>query len=381
MAPMLQASRYSAALLLTLFSFCSVMRSADHAANPPDADRLALKIEALKRIEGIDLDTNPSLKSAVLGVLEATRGTPYFVELVQQFNLVGYQDHLVELALQNPNANFGVDAVRLVLDQGHFETVRMILESTNTTAATQLASALGHTRHPGLPSLLLPLVTDLDVPLALRKQSVLALTQTQEGAKGLLELSAQNQLPLDLRFTASTELNRVRWSDIKSQAATLLPLPQGPDAQPLPPLVELLQRKGNPERGRTVFQTATASCSGCHKARDIGTDVGPNLSEIGGKLGKDALYEALLEPSAGISFGFEAWSLELKSGEEAYGIITSETPGAIALKDTQGIVTQYDKNEIAGRTQMQLSLMPTGLQQAMSVQELVDLIEFLATLK
>ena len=105
------------------------------------------------------------------------------------------------------------------------------------------------------------------------------------------------------------------------------------------------------------------------------------MSEIGGKLGKDALYQAILEPSAGISFGFEAWQIELKSGDEAYGLIVSETAQELAMKAVGGIVTRYKKSDISKREQLKLSIMPADLQQAMSAQDLVDLVEYLASLK
>jgi putative heme-binding domain-containing protein len=112
-----------------------------------------------------------------------------------------------------------------------------------------------------------------------------------------------------------------------------------------------------------------------------GVDFGPDLSEIGTKLGKDAIFEAILDPSAGISFGYEAFQLQLKSGDEAFGLLASETADEIAIKAVGGIVTRYKKSEVAKREQMKLSIMPAGLQQNMSAQELVDLIEYLASLK
>src|SRR5689334_5130490 len=48
------------------------------------SDRTAVAVEALKRLKGIDLESNPALKSAVLKVLESTKGTPQFVELVRE---------------------------------------------------------------------------------------------------------------------------------------------------------------------------------------------------------------------------------------------------------------------------------------------------------
>ena len=73
---------------------------------------------------------------------------------------------------------------------------------------------------------------------------------------------------------------------------------------------------GNALHGAAVFRQENVACIKCHQVNGEGTEVGPNLSEIGTKLGKDALYESILDPSAGISFGFEPWQLTLKNGEE-----------------------------------------------------------------
>jgi putative heme-binding domain-containing protein len=122
-------------------------------------------------------------------------------------------------------------------------------------------------------------------------------------------------------------------------------------------------------------------CIKCHQVNGEGIDFGPSLSEIGTKLGKDALYESILDPSAGISFGFEAWQIELKSGDEAFGLLVSDTADEIAVKSQGGIVTRYKKSEVTKREQQKLSIMPAGLPQAMSVADLVDLVEYLASLK
>src|SRR5262249_19327562 len=145
---------------------------------------------------------------------------------------------------------------------------------------------------------------------------------------------------------------------------------------------ELMRLKGDPVKGAAVFRRdTTTACIKCHQVNGEGIDFGPNLSEIGTKLGKDALFEAILDPSAGISFGFEAWQITLKDGNEAYGLIVSETADELALKTAGAIVTRYPKTEIKSRTQGKLSIMPAGLQATMSRQDLVDLVEYLSQLK
>ena len=51
------------------------------------------------------------------------------------------------------------------------------------------------------------------------------------------------------------------------------------------------------------------------------------------------------------------------------------------MKAQTGIVTKYKKSDIARRHQQKLSLMPAGLQQTMSIQDLVNLVEYLSSLK
>ena len=149
----------------------------------------------------------------------------------------------------------------------------------------------------------------------------------------------------------------------------------------MPPIAELVNRKGNPSNGALVFRRETVGCYKCHQIKGEGIDFGPNLSEIGTKLAKDAIYQAILDPSAGISFGYEAWQLDFKNGDDALGLIVSETADEVVLKTVGGITTRYKKSDILRRTKQKLSIMPAGLEQTMSTDELVDLVEYLSSRK
>lgn len=365
--------------VLGLFlSLCSLPLPAQSASDP---DRTAIAVEALSKLEGVDLNANPKLKAAVLKVLEATRGTPNFVKLVKKFHLTDQAPGLLELAVLKPSDESGVEAMQLLLEGGQFQGLNAVLEGTNIPVALHAVEALGNTGEQRATPLLLPFVVQTKSDPALRKQAVRSLARTEAGALALVQAARQNRLAEDLKFTAGVELAAVRWPKVKAEAAEILPPPQGQDSQPLPPLSELLAQKGDAVRGAKVFFSETAICSTCHRIQGQGGEVGPDLSEIGAKLGKDALYEAILDPSAGISFGYEAYELELKSGDEAYGLIVSETPEEVAIKDTRGVVTRHPKSEILSRRQMKLSIMPAGLQMTMSTQDLIDLVEFLSSLK
>ena len=363
-------------LLSSCLAFCLVV--ANLAAETIDPERVTTIIEALTRLGPEKVEANPKLKEALGQVLEATRGTPRFVELVRDFHIKNQAPALLELAVANPDNSTGVEAIRLILASRNSKLLTMSLAGTN---AVKVAEALGNTADKQIVALLEPIVADSARDVGLRRQAVHALAQVQEGAVSLLKLAKEQKLPEDVKLAAGFELNSVRWADIKTEAAQVLPLPQGRNAQPLPPISELIKMPGDAKRGAEVFRRELVGCIKCHQVNGEGIDFGPNLSEIGTKLGKDALYEAILDPSAGISFGFEAWQIEFKSGDEAYGLIVSDTAEEIAVKTQGGIVTRYKKSDVAKREQQKLSIMPAGLQQTMSTADLVDLVEYLSSLK
>ena len=352
--------------------------TACRAAEPIDPQRVATVIEALTRLGPDKVEANPKLKEALGKVLQATKGTPQFVELVRDFKIQDQDPALLDFAARNPNSSSGAEAIRLILAKRNFELLKAALDGTN---AVRVAETLGNTGAKEIVPLLEPIVADPERDLVLRKQTVRALAQVQEGAGALLGLARKQKLPDDLKLAAGSELHNVRWENIRAEAAQLLPLPQGPNSEPLPPIFEMMKIKGDPDRGAEVFRRDTVGCIKCHQVRGEGVDFGPNLTEIGTKLGKDALYEAILDPSAGISVGFEAWQIELKNGDEAYGLIVSDTAEELAVKTQGNIVTRYKKSDVARREQQKLSIMPAGLQQSTSTQDLVDLVEYLSSLK
>lgn len=331
------------------------------------------QVEALSRLKGMDLDANPALKNAVLKVLEKTKGTPQFVEIVRDFNITGQTKELADFAAKHPADSTGVDALRIAFKESGSAGLQQPIP-------LGLIEAMGNSADKQFVPLLTPILGDPKQPVENRKAAVKALAQTEEGAEHILKLASDDKLDASLKFTATAALHTSSSAKIRAEASKVLPLPQGQNAA-LPPVSQLVKLKGDPANGAKVFRKPEVNCIGCHRINNEGADFGPALSEIGTKLAKEAIYEAILDPSSGIAFGFEGWSLELKNGDEATGIITSESPDEVVLKMQTGISTHYKKADIAKRTKSNLSLMPSGLQQAMSQQDLIDLVEYLSTLK
>jgi putative heme-binding domain-containing protein len=365
-------------MTLSLVFACALISASRSLAADSEQEKINTAVEALTRLQNVNLDEKPAIKAAVERVLDKTRGTPNYVKLVRHFGLKDRNAGLLEVAANHPDHETGVEAARLVLASKDLAAIQQTLDTTN---AARIVQALGNAKEKQTVALIEPLVNDEKRTVEVRRAAVRALALTQEGASALLALAKTEQLPDNLKLIAASELNAVRWPEIKNEAAKVLPLPAGQNAQPLPPISELVKLKGDAKKGAEIYRRDTVACIKCHQIRTEGTDVGPALTEIGTKLAREALYESILDPSAGISFGFEAWQVELKNGDEAYGLKASETPDEVAIKDTNGIVTRHKRADIASMRQMKTSIMPVGLQQTMTTQDLVDLVEYLASLK
>ena len=343
-------------------------------------DRVRLSLEALQRLKGADLQANPALGQAVKRVLEQVRGEPEFVQVVNDFALQGQEEGLREVVLAVPRSEAAVEALRLLLAAKTGSQVVPLLTGP-TPRVVEVIGSLGATLDNQIAPLLLPIVVDPARPLDVRTAAVRAVARVNEGADGLLAMAVAGKITDDLRYGVGAELRGARRPSVREQAEKLFPAPLAKEGKALPPIAELVKIPGDSRRGAAVFRRADIGCINCHQVGVEGVDLGPKLTEIGGKLGKEALSEAILDPSAGISFGFEAWTIELKNGDEASGIIASETEDEIVLKIATGATSGHKKADIAKREKQKLSIMPAGLQQNMTTQDFVDLLEHLASLK
>lgn len=346
---------------------------------PPE--RVNTLIGVFKRLEPSVVAGNEKLKKVLDQLLDATAGEPRFVGLVKKFGVHGRDADLLKVAANYPSDPAGVEALGLVLEGEGIKTVAALLIGKDTKQATAVARALGNSNNRKVLPLLMPLVTNEKVHVNVRKEAVKGLANYESGARQLIALAREGKLPQNSRFTASLALSTARWPAIKVEAAKVLPPPFGANSKLLPPVAELAKRTGNITNGERVFFRETTLCSRCHKVGNKGTDVGPALTEIGDKLPKSELYEAIIDPSSGISFGYEAWQVTMKDGNVAFGIIQSETGEEIAVKGPAGAVTKHAKAKIKSRKQQPISLMPPGLHLLMKESDLVDLIEYLASLK
>jgi putative heme-binding domain-containing protein len=214
--------------------------------------------------------------------------------------------------------------------------------------------------------------------LAVRQQAVKSLGWGWGGEDRLLRVVKEGKLPKELEPAAASTLAGVYRQSIREEAAKYLKVADPKEGKLLASVSDLAKRRGVIENGKTI---SDQYCQTCHVVKGKGADFGPALSEIGDKLPKEAIYDAIIHPDAGISFGYEGYTLKMKDGSEAIGIIASETEDEITLKMPGGVASKYDKGQMLSKNKMESSMMPPNLHQAMTEQELVDLVEYLYSLK
>jgi putative membrane-bound dehydrogenase-like protein len=125
-------------------------------------------------------------------------------------------------------------------------------------------------------------------------------------------------------------------------------------------------------RGRQVFQVV---CATCHVMYGEGVHIGPDLTGSG-RADLDYLLENIADPSAVLSADYRLTTLSLKDGRSLSGVVAAESNRSLRLRQLTGELT-VNKDEIAVREAASLSMMPDGLLQALSEEQVRDLIAYL----
>ncbi|MDF1756231.1 MAG: HEAT repeat domain-containing protein [Verrucomicrobiales bacterium] len=135
-----------------------------------------------------------------------------------------------------------------------------------------------------------------------------------------------------------------------------------------------LKQQGDSAKGLVVFQKA---CLACHKRGKAGfSDLGPDLATVVDHP-VEKLLANILDPNLDIQPGYHAYNCELNNGEQLFGLIAGETASGITLKQLDGKVHHLLRTDIKSLVSANTSLMPEGLEAAITIEEMADLIAYL----
>lgn len=134
------------------------------------------------------------------------------------------------------------------------------------------------------------------------------------------------------------------------------------------------QLQGDPERGALVYEKA--ACATCHQIGKIGVEVGPILNDVKIKPA-EALLTDILDPNRAVEERWVSQTVEMKDGRILAGLVHGEDSSAITLRVPGGLTMTLPKSEVKSLSSTGVSLMPVGLEAAISKQDMADLIAFL----
>ena len=337
------------------------------------ANRDQIVVTALNHIDPATAAKNPKVKAALQQALVSLKGTKQYLELIRLHKIRSENQSLLAMALAQPDSALGINAANLLLSSGGAPLLKNALEKGDDSTAKAALKAIGHAGTKESIAMMKSIIQNKEAEFAIRENAVEILGHGWSESEQLLDMVKTGKLPKDLRATAAVALSENYRKDIRRQASEYFGNKTA-SGNPLPSISELEKRTGTITNGKQIF---LRTCATCHQAGKEGNSFGPALSQIGSKLTKEALYTAIIHPDAGISFGYEGHVFKMKDGSTIAGIIASETADALEISLPGGVKKKYAKADVVSRKEMETSMMPSTLYQALTEQELVDLVEYL----
>ena len=356
-----------------------ISQSTLHAADAdPRARQDAIVVRAVERMNGYDYRSNPAVERAVMRQIERSQGTPEFMKLVKRFQPPGIESQLIQTLLGDDRSS-AVESVEMLLelDAGRRAVRTMLASGKQSLKVIETLGLLGN----GRSNLFLSeIAADAERPYDRRRAAVAGLARSKTGQARLVEMATQKTLVGDTFLVAGALLARSQNPKIRDAAAKVLPQPARKDARPMAPVDEMAKMNGDVSVGMKLFR-GSGTCANCHIVGEHGRDVGPNLSEIGSKLSREAMLTAILAPSAGISHNYENFSVLTDEGQVITGLKISETDDAVVIRTAEAINRKIPSEEVVKIKKSDQSIMPENLHHITGQQGLIDIVEYMMTLQ
>jgi putative heme-binding domain-containing protein len=140
-------------------------------------------------------------------------------------------------------------------------------------------------------------------------------------------------------------------------------------------IARLVSLPANAGEGQKVFQR---SCRACHRVGVDGAVYGPDLSDVGKRLSREEILQSILFPNRKVEEKYRATNIFTDDGKAVSGLVLEDNDREVSLLVGQGTVQKIPKEHIQELRQVDVSSMPERLNESMSGNEFLDLLEFLA---
>lgn len=212
---------------------------------------------------------------------------------------------------------------------------------------------------------------------------ILAAQKSEPASAALLQLATElreGALPADLANDVYVALQNKDGEDFAKLRKEI-------DANAKPPLTGELAKfsflfsGGIAKNGKQLFKNhIQAQCSRCHRVGDQGSNIGPELTQIGSKRNAQQLLNSIVLPSHEIEEKYRTQLILLESGQVLKGAIQSESDEVLELADANGKIQKILADEIESIKQQDVSLMPS-MAEILTPSEIRDLVAYLSSLK
>lgn len=325
--------------------------------------------------------TNATAAAILKRSLDEHYGTQKYIDLITKYGLGTEEVRLLEMAINQSSSALGRSAGQLLWNQGAKESVKKTIFGTDgkrSSAALASIRSIGSSETLGM---LEDILNNKQYNTSLKIAAVQCMAGTWPGEELLLTYLRRGILSEEVKVAAVKSMSNAWRKGVRTEANSYLKSDAERTAKKVekhPPIKQLITKSGDAQNGKKIFKMY---CEACHQVGKEGFDFGPKLTEIGSKLPKEGLYMALMYPNAGVSFGYETTEVKLKDGSLITGIVTSKTNQSVTVKFPGGSVQEYPQEKIQSLKKMEESMMPAGLEDAMTTSELTDLIDYLHQLK
>ncbi len=340
-------------------------------------------VQALLRIPGANMKDFADKSDAVHRHLRrlAESDPAGYVKIAMQLGVADDPQALITIMTSPDAGQPSIDAASLLAKTEQLSVVGDLLSDQDDAKAILAMTAIGFAGGEKVASMLLPVMMDESRHATVRSAAAAALGRDWHGQQQLLKLARENDVPPTVLFEVSNALLGSWTAEIAKEAATIgsLQTPATGTGETFPPVNELARKSGDPEAGKVVYNTV-GTCNKCHKVLGEGKEVGPDLSEIGSKLSRLDMYVAILNPSAAISHNFETYAVLTGDGQLISGILVNQNAEGVTIKTADALVKTIADEDIDDLKKQDVSLMPADLQKNMTVQNLVDLVDYLSLL-
>ena len=141
-------------------------------------------------------------------------------------------------------------------------------------------------------------------------------------------------------------------------------------------LVKVDWPAGNADRGRQVFERRT-----CHQCHTGNSKLGPDLAGAAGRFSRDDLFTAIVDPNKDVSPLYQTTQMITESGKVYHGLVVYASPDGTLLQTGPNTTVRIADDTIIESRKSRQSIMPTGLLNEVSDEELADLFAYLKTLR